>query len=265
MELLTSMSDVLKLYVLGYRAISDYHSVWMDTPLDIEFDAYNNNIQISSSVLLTLSKSFQIPGHHTKSKTSITYEPYSKKISLNFLEERFNTDRYIKPQLSFVLMYGLKSQIDIVPKKLYDDMMSLDYSHYTLPEYYYKVRPGELDLANAEMLNNNIDDVSKDLMTRLYSQEYKYWHKEEVFPIFDLVEIIHNSLLELSDSTGILSTSISTDLIDWDKEALYISWSFIPIPEFLLLVYPKPISKSKRNNPQPYTMLPFFDITLILS
>ena len=96
----------------------------------------------------------------------------------------------------------------------------------------------ELDLFKARLFDNEYD-TSKNLINRLNSAEFREWRKEEFLPIFNMIKIIHQSLLELMDNRIILSTYVSDHQADpydsHDKTFFLISWTLIPIPDFFLI------------------------------
>lgn len=251
--------EVKNLYLKQYHMINNYIRQWINTSLKIESNT--DEIQISTDVLLILSKLFELSGTHRAGKLQMRFDPSSGEIASSYRIEQFiyqiGTKYNIK--FNFFLMDYLDSQV--VTKQLYDDIKSIDHTDYTLSNFYYEIDYRDLDLSRSDQLN--IRDSIRDLSTRISRQEFQEWKTKELSPVFDMTEFIHQSFFELNDTKTILRSFI-TDL--YPVPALYVQWLFAMIPDLLLLSYKKSHlsadSKSYINQKDLNVHIPFLVLEL---
>ncbi len=144
---------------------------------------------------------------------------------------------------------------------MYNAIQSLDHSGYTLSHFYHEVNHRDLDLAKSSLLDYKYA-ATEDLLTSLYSKEFQVWHTKELFSVFDMIEIIHQSLVELNDTRSILRAYISSP---YPTEPMFsVGWRFAIIPDFLLVSYKiSRISDHPRIHPLDfYVHIPFFMLRL---
>ena len=228
MKLLKFPEEVQKLYLEQYDIINNYIDTWINTSLKIE--THTNQIKIFTNILLTLSKLFNLSGSHRSGNLELKFNSTSGEINKTNLTEYLKYFIGTKYSIEFIFYPAEHIVYNIATEQVYRNITSVNYSDYNLSYIYHKANHKELDLHKLNFYDKT--DSTEKLLDSLYSQEFKIWNVKELSFIFDVIELIHKSLLELKDSKSILRTSIG----DSDKDNSFsIFWRFAVIPDFLLL------------------------------
>lgn len=196
--------EIKNFYLEQYDIINNYIEKWIDTSLIIR--SSRDELYVLIAILSELSKLFGLSGSHRVGDLRMRFDPTSGKI---YSEYVINTLDYLigtKYILEFDFVINEYLDKKVITKQLYHDIMSLDYSDYTLSEFYYKINRKDLDLSKSIALNtaNRVEN----LLTSIPAHEMKPWRKEELSFVFDMIELIHKSLLNLSDTRSSLHSSI---------------------------------------------------------
>lgn len=259
MRLLKYPEEVQNFYIKQYNIINSYIKDWIDDYLKIKLGT--DEIQVSTNVLLTLSRSFNLPEFHRPGDLRIKFDPSSGEVLLSYNLEKLTYSIGYKYSLKF--KFFIEEYLDHKPitKELYNAIQSLDHSGYTLSHFYHEVNHRDLDLAKSSLLDYKYA-ATEDLLTSLYSEEFQVWHTEELFSVFDMIGIIHQSLVELNDTRSILRAYISSP---FPTEPMFsVGWRFAIIPDFLLVSYKiSRISDHSRLHPLDFNVhIPFFMLRL---
>jgi len=194
MTIFESTPDTHKFYIELCLLLNRYIQKWIDVSLKVQSSV--KKIEISTDVLLTLFKLFDLSGTHQVGKTLIQFNPlHSNKRALELKSIKENFKCFIAQKYELESNFGI--DIDWAPRVL-------DYKY----------------------------DTSKNLIDRIYSTEFREWYKPELFSIFKIIETIHQSFLELIDDSVLLRSYIENYQINpFDfkhRSSFYVSWRVIP-------------------------------------
>jgi hypothetical protein len=248
--------EVYDIYLKQCYIINDYITDWLGDSLGIK--STRSKLQISSNILKTLSNTLGLSSRHTAGSLVIDFSTPSDGIITHSTLERSVSFLDSDYEIEFNFLPSWFSNNKLLYQSLYQDLKSIDHTRSSESIHYRYISKRYIDINKlreyAKLIST--DDVLDQLSFR--------WQYKDLSPVSKIVAIIHESLLELTNSNTVLALFVSNYSPVYPMIDLH--WSFNIVPEALVMSY-KTTSSSKDNNVDNqvnYTDLNVYILSFIL-
>ena len=239
MRLLRSADEVKALYLEHYQEVNGYLRRWINNTVNIKND--KQRIHISYNLLKSLSSLLDVTIKKYKPGYGIfDSQRFFTNATFHFQSEKSMVK--IDPKTKMICEFSpfWYSDPDIIPKHLYDKILSLDLirSIRSLSRFYHiQIDSKELDLSKIIELDINTKMITSDSLIRNLTSE---WTNQKIHRppsvLLDIIKIIHESFRELKDPKSFLFYFLSYNP-SYGK--FYLLWRFLIVSDTLNLFFRK--------------------------